>query len=502
MREAERAPARKTRKKNVFRHPLHSILRLLMAPTLCATAAAPAFAADVDEVSFTVTIARSSEVADEITAELRVQGTGLNNGSITFPSSATPVALQQDGDDLALGIDFDNEAQLAATLPAGNYALQVNNGTIQATIAYQRPSVPWPDISQPEADAVLPSGLIEVQFTACPVCNQLGDAVEAQLVDGAQNELASETLTASDNAWTPPDGMGGDLTLSEDSEFRARIRHSAVRQANTAISGADELTFLFTHVFIQSDEVGFRTGFSPPSGDFCVVVNDPAPPAGCSPLDNPLLALLDTSGTFSTSVAGLDVDYTVTVGPKGTLTGDATADLDDDGSQETVGAIKGKLKGKGGELKQKLSFPLVNDGLPAKLKLSLSDVLSIPLDSFARVQKASGSIGALKVAEETLADGVLPFVPLGWRVNFTIDAAGAVQNGLLTLDGGRSFVLEGTNKFSVASKLSSLKLQTADKGIKLQLKKVELDDEASPTAVVGGELRFKILGQNGKAPLP
>ena len=138
------------------------------------------------------------------------------------------------------------------------------------------------------------------------------------------------------------------------------------------------------------------------------------------------LSLLDTSGIFSTQVAGLDVDYTVEVGPKGTLTGSAMADLDDDGSKETVGALKGKLKGKGGELKQKLSFPLVDEALAAKLKLSVSEVLSIPLDSFERTQKASGNLGGTKVKEETLGNGALPYTPLRWRVTFTIDAGGSV----------------------------------------------------------------------------
>ena len=107
-----------------------------------------------------------------------------------------------------------------------------------------------------------------------------------------------------------------------------------------------------------------------------------------------------------------------------------------------------------------------------------------------------------ELEEETLGNGALPYTPLSWRVTFTIDAGGSVQNGLLTLQGGRSFALEGTSKFNVASSLSSLKLQTADKGIKIQLKKVLLDDEASPPAVVGGSLAYKILGQSGKADVP
>ena len=493
----------------MFRNPLRSLVRLLIPFSCVAGAALPAFAADVNDVLFIVTVARSSEVDDEITAELRVQGTDLTNGSITFPPASTlnpkTLVLQDDGDDLARGLDFSSEAELAAVFPSGNYQLSTNNGTVTATIAYARPAVPSPDIEFPDAGDVVPSGPVEVLFTACPVCNLTDDSVVGLLTDAALTELANDTLTESDEAWIPSDGIGGDFLLPEGGEFRARITHTAVRQDNFAVSGEENEAddqLLFTDTFVRSDEVGFQTGFNPPAGDFCVVVNDPTPPVGCSPLDDPLLSLLDTSGTVVTTVAGLDVEYTFTVGPKGELTGNGTADLDDNGSLETVGAIKGKLKGKAGELKQKLSFPLENEGLLAKLKVSVSDVLSIPEDSLARTQKASGNLGEEKVKEETTSNGALPVAPQGWQVNFTITAEGAVEAATLTLEGGRNFDLVATQKYNFAKNLSTLKLETADKGIKIQLKKVELDDEVVPTAVVGGDLGYKILGQSGKATLP
>jgi hypothetical protein len=478
-----------------------------MALCFCASIATPALAvADVDEVLFSVTVAQSSEVANEITAEIRVKGTDLLNGSITIPSALGTLALSADGPDLVRGIAFANGAELATFLPPGNYALSVANGTVTATIAYSRPSVPSPAISQPAADAAIAPGPVTVVFTACGAeCELLNDSVEARLEDGASNELASETLTASDDSWIPPDGLGGDLPLPEASEFLARITHTAVRQSNVTLTGNPDPSAAFTNTFVQSDEVGFRTGFAPPAGDFCIVVNVETPPLGCSPVDVPIdpqLAILDPGGTVSTSVAGHAVDYTFTVGSKGALTGSALADLDGDGSQETAGEVVGRLKGKAGELRQKLSFPLSNEGLAARLKVKVGDVLSIPLDSLERTQRASGSLGALKVQEETLANGGLPAAPQGWRVQFTIAADGGVQGGLLTLELGRSFPLEGTHKFKLATNLSSLRLQTADKGIKLQLKQVELDDEAPPNAVVGGDLSYKILGQSGKAPLP
>lgn len=491
----------------MFRHPLHSIVRFLMALSLCAAAAAPAFAqVDLTDVIITRTIARTSEGQDDIRAEIRVKGTDISNATITLPSAPnTPLSLGPDGDDFVVSDDFATEAALDQVLPNGNYVLRLNNGNVTVTIPYTRPTVPSPDIDQPEAGAVFPPGSLEVLFTPCGnPCAQLTDSVDALLEDAALNDLATEILSESDGSWTPPDGMGGDLVLGENLEFFVTITHTAVRQNGTIPVNDDDDAFLFTHVFVQSDTVGFRTGFAPPEGDFCLVVNDPTPPAECSPLNDDLLFLLDTSGMFSTTVAGRAVDYDFDVDSKGTITGTAMADLAGDATKETVGTIKGKLKGKGGELKQKLSFPLVNEdpAVLAKLKVSVSDVLSIPFDSRERRQKASGNLGALKVKEDDTTTDPLPFTPLGWRVDFTIAADGAVQDGLLTLDGGRNFVLTGTNKFNLAKNESSLKLQTADKGIKLQLKKVELDDEVLPTEVVGGALSYKILGQSGKATLP
>jgi hypothetical protein len=495
----------------VFRRQLHSIVRLLMV-ACWAAAAAPALAADVDDVRFIVTIARSSEAHDEITAELRVVGNGLTNGSITFPATSTIatklVPLQKDGADLTRSISFASEDALATVFPAGAYVLEINNSTLDATIAYEtRPLVPSPAIHLPDLkNGVLPPGPVIVRFTECTACNLAGDSVEAELAGDA---TASETLTSTDNEWTAPDGMGGDLLLGENLDFLTRITHTTVRQKFVPISGegiGDDDVLRFDARFIQSDEVAFGTGFPPPEGDFCVEVNASAPPAGCSPLDDPLLLLLDTSGTVATTVAGHDVQYTFAVGAKGTLTGNALADLDDNGSMETTGEVKGKLQGKAGELKQKLSFKLANEALLAKLKVNVSDELSIPGNTLARVQKVSGKIGDVKIKEETATNGPLPVAPQGWRVNFTVDADGLVQNGLLTLDGGETFVLEGTHKFNFASGLSNVKLQTdpgaVDKGIKLQLKQVELDDGVVPTEVVGGDLTFKILGQSGKGSLP
>ena len=149
-----------------------------------------------------------------------------------------------------------------------------------------------------------------------------------------------------------------------------------------------------------------------------------------------------------------------------------------------------------------LSIALKNMGLTAKLELKLSDVLSIPGNTLAHSQRASGSIGATKIKEMATSNGPLPFAPLGWLLEFDIDSTTDVSLALLTLEGGRNFPLTGTNKFKFASDLSSMKLQSVDKGIRIDLKKLTLDDATTPVGVTGGSVNARILGQSAKATIP
>jgi hypothetical protein len=98
---------------------------------------------------------------------------------------------------------------------------------------------------------------------------------------------------------------------------------------------------------------------------------------------------------------------------------------------------------------------------------------------------------------------VLPFPPLGWLLEFDVAISTEVENALLTLEGGRSFSLTGSNKFKFTSGESSMKLQSVDKGIRIELKKLVLDDTVGPPiGVTGGTMSQRILGQSGKATLP
>jgi hypothetical protein len=486
----------------MFRHPLHSFLHLVMAFSL--SAAGPAFAVvDVTQVTLEARILEVQSGSDDIGVEFRVEGTELNNGTLALPGApGTPIPLVADGDDLVLEADLNTIADLNLLFPAGTYALSINGGSVTANIPYDaRPPLPSPAISFPGSGEVVPPGTIEVRFTACGACQLSLDSVVGQLEDDVMTELANDDLTSADDSWIPSDGIGGDLVLDESSAFVTRITHTAVREKGVPTND-DDFGFPFASVFVRSDEVDFETGFAPPIGDFCVEVNMPAPDADCGQLSDAILSILDPTGTVMTTVDGHDVEYDLVVDSKGKITGDARADLDDNASFETLGEVKGKLNGKQGEVKQKVSVKLANDGLEAKLKLSVKEVLSILLDAVTGTQKASGKIGGVKIKEETPTDtSPLPVTPQGWRVDFTLDGADEVTAASLTLEGDAPMALEGSNKFDIVRDLTSLKLQSPDKGIKIQLKKIGIDELDTPQ-VVGGDLNYKILGQKGKTPLP
>jgi hypothetical protein len=492
----------------VFRRPLRGIFLLLSLAWLAAPPPARAGAAiDVEEVTLALDFVRTTLGDDEFHVEIRVTGTGVTQGTstIALPSAPTvQVPFDDDGDDLVLSDVFESEAELNAVLTNGNYVLRVDGGAVQATLAYTRPLVPNPAISSPSGGDVVPPGPLEVLFTRCSVCNLVGDSVEAVLEDGMAVVLAEETLDEDAESWVPPDGMGGDLALPEASPFVVRVAHTAVRQTNVAATGDDDDSLVFTSRFAQSDEVDFETGFSPPAGHVCLAASFPAPPAGCHTLTDPLLPIFDTSGMFSTQVDGHDVDVVLSVGPGGQLTGTATADLDDAGPNETgPAALKGKLGGGGGEIDSKLSFSLVNEGLMAKLKVSISDTLFILGDTREREQTASGSLGGVKIKESvSSSDSPLPDAPLGWLLEYDLGIDGAVTNAELVLEGGRTFPLTGTNKFSFSSNQSSLKLSSDPKGISISLKKLGLDDVSDPLQITEGDMSYKALGQSGRVVLP
>jgi len=483
----------------VFGHSLRGTFLLLMTSLLAPTAAHAVL--DLTSATLVIRIERTTVGDDSFTASLRVVGEDMDSGTFTLPSApSTPIVLEEDGDDLVWEENYSTEATLNAALSNGTYVLRVNNNDAVASVMYTRPVVPSPLISQPSG--VVPPGPIEVLFNECPVCNLVGDSVEAVLEDGLAVELDSETLGPADDSWIPQD-LGGDLELPEDSEFVVRITHTAVRQANIPADDIDD-NVLFTASIINSDEVGFATGFNPPAGHFCLAANFPGPPAGCETLADPALQIFDPSGAFTTQVAGHDVDVALTVEASGALTGSASADLDDSGMNETgPSPLKGKLGGGDGEASSKLSFSLENAGMLAKLKVSITDALSIAGNVRDRLERASGGLNGVKIKEETSSsDSPLPDPPLGWLLEYDLAADGTISNAELTLEGGRNFTLTGSNKFNLAANESSAKLSSDPKGVSVQLKKVGLDDSTDPMQISGGDLGYRALGQSGSVTLP
>lgn len=494
----------------MFRASLRSSFLLLM--TLFAAAPA-AEAADVTEVTFDVTVATTTQGSDSYLIEIRVTGTDLNNGTLTRPILGTDaVSFKREGDDLVIEDDFDSLTALDAAYPgdaADPYELRVNNGNIGANLLYVRQLVTNPDISKPSRGQTVPPAPIEVEFTNCAICSLSGDSVVAELELADGTPVDDETLAATDESWIPEDGMGGDLSLPQLTDFLARVTNTTQRQNNVVVTGeendADDL-LIFTNFFSQSDEVDFSTGFDTPAGHVCLSANDPMPPAGCTIVTDTLLQVLDTTGSYATTVNGHDVTYDVNVGSNGTLSGSAAADLNDDDIDDTFALeIKGKLKGKHGEVSEKISFKLDNPNIPAKLSAKITELFSIPGNTLDTTQKNSGTDGATKVNEELIfpQTPIPPAAgPLGWVLEFDIDASGEVQNASLVLEGGRSFALTGSNKFKFTSGESSVKLRTEDNGIKIDLKKVMFEDDVDPVAVNGGDLSQRILGQSRKAVIP
>jgi hypothetical protein len=484
----------------MFRRSMRPFFLLLMG----SFAAAPAGAAvDVTTVTLDVTINHTSLAQDDFDLLFEVHGTGLNSGTLTVPTvPPTVITLDEQAGVLVWEKHFTSEGALNIGLPNGSYTLRVNNATATSILPYTRPAVPSPAISFPGEGDVIPPGTVTVAFTKCTVCNLSGDSVEAVLTNDLMVVLDSEVLTESDETWTPQD-VGGDLVLPPQSAFVVKITHQALRENNFDINDDDDM-LTFQNTFTQSDELDFETGFEAPSGHFCLSANHPAPPAGCNLHNDTALQLFDTSGMNSTTVDGHDVDYVVSVEAGGSLSGTATADLDNNGSNETgPGAIKGKLGGGNGEASSKLSFSLSNTLLPAKLKVSVTDDLSIPADTRTRLQRASGSIGASKIKEDVPStDTPLPDAPLGWVLEYDLAADGTISNAKLTLEGGRIFGLTGTNKFNFSANESGLKLSSDPKGISMSLKGVGLDDASSPMAITGGDLSYKALGQSGRVTLP
>jgi len=482
--------------------PLRYVPLLLLGLAISAGGGRAFAALDLTTASVSMTIERAAGIGNLHTVELRVQGTEITSATITPPGvGATAMSLPKTGNDFVLLLSFDSEAALNTAIPNGTYRLDLNGGSRTGNIDFARLNVPSPAISAPAPTVILLPGPIEVAFAACSLCTGTEDSVTAKLEQGATS-LATATLAATDHLWTPSDGMAP-LELAEDSAFTVGVRHFAVRETALTASGND--AFKFRNSFIQSDEVDFATGFAPAQGAFCIVANDTSP-ATLDPLGECLgfvdlaLAIVDTSGSFSTVAGGVDVDYDLQLLPDGKLAGVVMADVDGDAFKETSAPLEGQLRGPADRLRQRIKFRLGDAPPELKLNVLIEDAFSILSGVLSQVQRTRGVLAGARIREEIRSTLPLDDEPLGWRFDFELTDGTRVENASIRLENGRTFPLWGNAYFDPANGRSLVQLAArgADEGVRAEIRSLGVDEV---DGIVAGKLFYKILGQKGETPL-
>jgi hypothetical protein len=411
-----------------------------------------------------------------------------------------------------------NQAALDTLLPTSSTSYTITltgtTGTPAPTVtdsfSFARPAVPSPAISAPSAGASVDPGELVVTFAACgAACNAATQAV--LLANGSELESKLD-LPASATSWTPT------ATLPATSDLSVTITHATQGTQNLTAdgpgAGTDDDPYVFTSRVTHSDTVAFETGFAPPVGEFCIVVNDGGDadqidPTGCAVIDAPASGILDTSGPYQTQAAGIAVQYELQLTPGGRLSGTAGADLDGDASFETPGEASGRLRGNDRGLREKILLRFDGGTRDTRFRVRLDEraelatVLLPGVDDLVWLvqQKTSGKANGAKLSERitgtTTTEDALP----GWKLSFELTGSGGTTSGRLELANGRSVALTGKQSFDSGSNLSDVKLQSegAERGVRLRVKRLEIDSTATITA---GALRFRAFGQGGSALLP
>lgn len=462
--------------------------------------AAPAAAvADVERVTIEVLTLRNAGAVASIRTRIEVEGTQIVEATLT-PPGGMPVAIMDGEEGFVLERPFMSEQELAAALPDGEYVLTVN-GTRTYPFDYVRAAVPSPAISAPAPASVLVPGPVTVEFSPCPACSGEDDTTQAAILDaGTDTVLFEEELGPEDESWTPNDGVEP-IPMPEDSALRAAVQHVVRRTEAGAGTGGD--AFELARVVAHADSVTFFTGFAAPAGSLCLVVGEVADaPPDCIALDAPEAALVDPSGAFALSLAGVAMEYGAEVGPGGEIGGSASADLDGDGSLETGVPVRGRLRGFRGKLERAVSFDFRSAEPAAKLAVRIREEASVTEGPLAGSQRAKGKLLGEKVADEAASE--LPFGggPIGWR--FEVELAGKhVEDASVILADGRSFALRGRFLFDPLTDLGKLDLRSEgdDAGLWVRIEDFRFEEGAEQPSA-SGDFTFRILGQRGRILLP
>ena len=464
-------------------------------------AAGPArAAADLASVTFTVSVVRVENAVKSVTASIEVVGDRITRASIT-PPRGTLVEIPAGGAGFLLEQSFTTEAELTTAFPDGTYVLTLN-GTTDYDLPLTRPPVPSPALSAPLPAAILVPGPVEVDFTPCSICDQDGDSTTGILLDGdgAEIENSGDTLGPNDERWTPA------TALAENASFTAVVMHTVVRADHLVGPGND--AFDLVGNFSQEDSVAFFTGGAVPTGRFCVVVDDDAAdcPDGSSvfvvehPADESG-AVLDPSGTFATTVAGANVEYSADVLAGGDVTGSAAADLDGNGSFETVTPLRGRVSGSSGKVERSLRFAFESASPAAKLKVNIREDATVLDGALEGTQRARGTLLGAKVKEEQASEFPEADAPIGWVLAFEL-AGKQVSNASVRLANGRTVALTGRFLFDFLTDLGKLDLKSAgeDTNVSMRIEELSIDDSVDPPEITDGVLIYKILGQRGRFP--
>jgi hypothetical protein len=383
-------------------------------------------------------------------------------------------------------------------------------GTITDTVPFKLIVVPSPAISAPVDGSTVDPGPLEVKFTACGSSCIL--ASQGLLLKGATELEEKLDLPASSTSWTPVTALDG------NSSFSVRITHATggtLTPAPSAEGPAGPDPYVFTQSVTHSDQVAFSTGFAAPVGSFCIIVNDdPADalvPTGCTVVDEPAAGILDTSGSCTTSAAGIPVQYGFQLAASGNLSGIADADIDGDGSFETHTDLSGKLKGKDGLLRQKLRARFDAPGSETRFQLRIQEEADLaqgataPPLAWLVEQTTRGKAAGAKLSESTTTVRTLPCAGstalTGWKLSFSLTGTDGPTSGTLQLANDVSVALRAKESFDSGSNQSDLKLESegAERGVRIRVKRLEID---ATNRIAAGAVRFRAFGQSGSLILP
>jgi len=505
------------------RHPGATLLLTLW--TLLLPGAARA-ALGIDALDLEVGVHGTNGQDTSFAVTITITGTDLEAATLTR-QGATALSLPCSGGTTCTATQgLPNQAALDTLLPttATTYTLELKQGTdtITDTLSFARPVVPSPLISAPLAGSIISPGALDVTFSGCSTCSP----TQGFLLQGATQIEEKLDLPAASTSWKP-------LTeLAPESDFSVEIVHVAIATASLVADGPAPATnndsYTFTTTLVHGDSVAFSTGFAPPVGDFCIAVNDAAgdalDPAGCTIIVEPAAGILDTSDSCSLSAAGLPIQYDLQLAPNGRLSGIADADLDVDGSFETHGTLVGRLRGKEGSLRQQLRVGLRDDSADARLGLRVREQANLatlvgapdpPLEWLID-QRLRGKLAGTKIVEATTGLRTLPALPsddiacaggtprTGWKLAFTLTGTEGLSSGSLQLANGNDVALEVKQRFDFVTNQTLLRLQSrgADAGVKILIRRLEIDDVPDPAQIASGVLRFRAFGQGGNLLLP